>query len=100
VPQAIPASATARLGDPTSVLLHEVGEGSVLVIGSRGPGALAGLAADSVSRQILHEAKGCVLVVPNGAPPQGAPPKASDGGTTETTAEDATDALAESAHGG
>jgi nucleotide-binding universal stress UspA family protein len=90
VPQAIPVSATARLGDPTTVLLHEVGEGSVLVIGSRGPGALAGLAADSVSRQILREAKGCVLVVPRG----------SDGGRTETTAEDATDSLVESAHSG
>jgi nucleotide-binding universal stress UspA family protein len=90
VPQEIQVNATARLGDPTSVLLQEVGEGSVLVIGSRGPGALAGLAADSVSRQILREAKGCVLVVPKG----------SGGGTTGTTAEGAATSLAESASNG
>jgi nucleotide-binding universal stress UspA family protein len=71
VPPAVPVSVAARLGDPTSVLLHAVGEGSVLVIGSRGPGALAGLAADSVSRQILREAQGCVLVVPRGGGPTG-----------------------------
>ncbi len=86
VPQAIPVSVAARLGDPTSVLLHEVGEGSLLVIGSRGPGALAGLAADSVSRQILREARSCVLVVP----------KISGTGTTETTSTEAHDPLSES----
>jgi nucleotide-binding universal stress UspA family protein len=95
VPQAIPVSAIARLGDPTSVLLREVGEGSVLVIGSRGPGALAGLAADSVSRQILREAKGCVLVVPRRASPQG-----SGGGANGPAAEDVTDSLAESSSSG
>ncbi len=50
---------------PASAIIHEAdatGETALIVIGNRGLGGFAGLAMGSVSSQVLHGAKGPVLV--------------------------------------
>jgi nucleotide-binding universal stress UspA family protein len=51
-------------GGPVEVLIHAVGEGDLLVVGSRGHGGFAGLLLGSVSQQCAHHAPCPVVIVP------------------------------------
>ena len=51
-------------GDPGSVLLAEARGATLLVVGSRGRGGVAGMLLGSVSRQVLHHAPCPVTMVP------------------------------------
>lgn len=61
----IPLDSAVRAGDPAHVLIDETdGNVGVLVIGSRGRGALARAVLGSVSTSVLHEARRPLIVVP------------------------------------
>ena len=51
-------------GHPDSVLVDEAKGATLLVVGTRGRGELAGMLLGSVSRQVLHHATCPVTVVP------------------------------------
>jgi nucleotide-binding universal stress UspA family protein len=52
-------------GDPARELQHAVGDGDLLVVGSRGHGAAVGLLLGSVSQHVVAHARCPVVVVPN-----------------------------------
>jgi len=63
----VPVNLVITQGDPVHALLHRVGPGDLLVVGTRGQGGLAGLVNGSVSRQILDQITCDVMVVPPGS---------------------------------
>lgn len=63
----VQTTADAALGAPGQVLLEAAGEGSLLVVGSRGAGALSRAVLGSVSAAVLHHARCPVAVVPEHA---------------------------------
>lgn len=64
LPAALQVERLVTLDAAGSALVRGSAEASVLVVGSRGPLALAGLALESVSAAVLHDARCPVLVVP------------------------------------
>lgn len=58
-------------GDPAHALLRYAEGAEVLVVGTRGRGAIASAVLGSVSRHVLHHAKCPVIVVPAPAGPSG-----------------------------
>jgi nucleotide-binding universal stress UspA family protein len=67
LPADVPARLVITQDDPVRALLHRVGAGDLLVVGTRGQGRLAGLVNGSVSRQILDQMTCDVMVVPPGS---------------------------------
>jgi nucleotide-binding universal stress UspA family protein len=61
---ALPVSVEMTIVAPATALTTLVPDASMLVVGTRGPIALARLALDSVSRAVLDAATVPVLVVP------------------------------------
>lgn len=59
----------SRHGSPTVELSRAARDADLVVVGSRGRSAIAGLVLGSVSRSILHDARCPVVVVPPGAWP-------------------------------
>jgi nucleotide-binding universal stress UspA family protein len=57
--------AVAIAGHPTSVLLEESRGARLLVVGSRGRGALKGLVLGSVSQALAHHCPAPLLIVPS-----------------------------------
>jgi len=66
-PADVPARLMITQDDPVRALLHRVGAGDLLVVGTRGQGRLAGLVNGSVSRKILDQMTCDVMVVPPGS---------------------------------
>ncbi|WKX73941.1 universal stress protein [Streptomyces sp. XD-27] len=62
-------SAEARSDEPVPALLAAAADADLLVLGSRGHGALAGFLLGSVSLQVLRQATGPVVVVRGGYEP-------------------------------
>ena len=67
----VPISTRLVYGHPAKVLIDESGENRLLVVGSRGRGALAGLILGSVSQACAQYARGPVIVVRGSAPTDG-----------------------------
>ena len=70
--------ATALMGSPSQVLVDAGGaRGSsvLLVVGTRGHGALSRLVLGSTSSSVLHHSTTSVVVVPEPEPPQPEPPR-------------------------
>lgn len=67
LPAGLPVERLVTPDPPAAALLRRCAEASLLVVGSRGPLALAGLALESVSATVLHDAPCPVLVVPRDA---------------------------------
>jgi len=61
-------TATAVVGAAAQVLLEATGPGDLLVVGTRGHGALSRAVLGSVSSSVLHHGHGQVVVVPEPAP--------------------------------
>ncbi len=73
-PPAVTITVSAVRGDPALELQRSVGDGDLLVVGSRGHGAAVGLLLGSVSQHVVAHAPCPVVVVPNLAhPEEGAP---------------------------
>jgi nucleotide-binding universal stress UspA family protein len=64
IPSGITVERVVAEGSPAAVLLDQAGPDRLLVVGTRGRGALGRLLFGSVSHQCLHHATGPVLVVP------------------------------------
>jgi len=64
----VESDATATVGGPAQVLLDAAGPGVLLVVGTRGHGALSRAVMGSVSSSLLHHVHGPVVVVPEPAP--------------------------------
>lgn len=64
-----PVDLLVAAGDPSDVLVEHAAGASALVLGTRGPAALAGLAVDSVSRRVLDAAPCPVLLLVPRTPP-------------------------------
>ncbi len=64
VPDGIQIERVVERGSPADVLLTHAGPEHLLVVGTRGHGALGRLVFGSVSHQCLHHATGPVVVVP------------------------------------
>ncbi len=60
----VESTATAVLGGPAQVLIDASGPSVVLVVGTRGHGALSRAVLGSVSAAVLHHAHGRIVVVP------------------------------------
>jgi len=69
----VECSATATVGEPAQVLLDAAGPDVLLVVGTRGHGALSRAVMGSVSSSVLHHGHGQVVVVPEPAPQDGRP---------------------------
>jgi nucleotide-binding universal stress UspA family protein len=52
-------------GSPADALVDAAGPDDLVVVGSRGRGSVAGLLLGSVSRQVVHDARCPVVVVPH-----------------------------------
>ena len=52
-------------GPPATVLVEQASDASMLVVGSRGRGTVAGLVLGSVSQEVVKHAACPVLVVPH-----------------------------------
>ena len=63
LPVGVPNRLVITQDDPVPALLHRVGPGDLLVVGTRGQGRLAGLITGSVSREILDKMTCDVMVV-------------------------------------
>lgn len=59
----VPATGQVVENSPATALLHAAGDADLLVVGSRGHGAFAGLKLGSVSSQVAHHAPCSVLIV-------------------------------------
>lgn len=66
LPVGVPNRLVITQDDPVPALLHRVGPGDLLVVGTRGQGRLAGLITGSVSREILDKMTCDVMVVQPG----------------------------------
>jgi nucleotide-binding universal stress UspA family protein len=64
----VPISTQVVYGHPAKALIDESGDDRLLVVGSRGRGALAGLVLGSVSQACAQYARGPVIVVRGSAP--------------------------------
>ena len=64
VPRDVTVQRVITGGSPAAVLLNQVGAKDLLVVGTRGRGALGRTVFGSVSHQCLHHATGPVVVVP------------------------------------
>ena len=69
--QEVPISTRVVYGDPAKALVDESGDDRLLVVGSRGRGALAGLILGSVSQACAQYSRGPVIVVRGSAPTDG-----------------------------
>ena len=73
----VDCSATAIMGPPAQVLVDAGaaarGLSVLLVLGTRGQGALSRVVLGSTSAAVLHHSATCVVVVPEPAPPQPGP---------------------------
>lgn len=67
------SEATATMGGPAQVLLDAAGPGVLLVVGTRGHGALSRAVIGSVSSSVLHHVHGPIVAVPEPAPSDGRP---------------------------
>lgn len=73
---AVQATAVATMGAPSQVLLKTAQDADLVVVGSRGAGALSRAVLGSVSSSVLHHATLPVVVVPEEAhAPTGTPPR-------------------------
>lgn len=79
LPAGVPNRLVITEDDPVPALLHRVGPGDLLVVGTRGQGRLAGLITGSVSREILDNMTCDVLVVQPGMKVAAAIPSAAVG---------------------
>lgn len=70
---ALRGRSVAVMGSPAQVLLGLSRHGELLVVGTRGAGALSRLVLGSVSSAVLHHAHGVVVVVPELPVPAGPP---------------------------
>ena len=52
-------------GPPGTALLDNAGDASLIVVGTRGHGSVAGLLMGSVSQEVVHKAQCPVVVVPH-----------------------------------
>jgi nucleotide-binding universal stress UspA family protein len=68
----VPVSTRVVYGHPAKALIDESGDDRLLVVGSRGRGAMAGLVLGSVSQACAQYAHGPVVVVRGAAPTDGA----------------------------
>jgi len=59
----VPATGQVVENSPATALLHAAGDADLLVVGSRGHGAFAGLKLGSVSSHVAHHAPCSVLIV-------------------------------------
>lgn len=57
-------TAVAAIGAPAPTLLEAAADGALLVVGTRGHGALSRVVLGSVSSAVLHHATGPVVIVP------------------------------------
>jgi nucleotide-binding universal stress UspA family protein len=64
VPQGVAVRRRVVAGTPAGAVLHHAAEGQLVVVGSRGHGAIGRALVGSVSHQVLHHAVGTVVVVP------------------------------------
>jgi nucleotide-binding universal stress UspA family protein len=64
VPNGVAVQRVINAGSPAAVLLSEARPERLLVVGTRGHGALGRMVFGSVSHQCLHHATGPVVVVP------------------------------------
>lgn len=73
---AVDATAVAAMGAPSQELLKAAQDADLVVVGSRGAGALSRAVLGSVSSSVLHHASLPVVVVPEHAhAPTGTPPR-------------------------
>jgi len=63
LPAGVPNRLVITQDDPAQAMLHRVGPGDLLVVGTHGDGRLAGLVAGSVSREVLDNMTCDVMVV-------------------------------------
>lgn len=73
--EALSCSATAVFGPASKVLVEAAGDSSMLVVGSRGHGALSRAVLGSVSSAVLHHATGPVTIVPEPREHDGVEPR-------------------------
>jgi len=74
--EAVDAKAIATMGAPSQQLLKAAEDADLIVVGSRGAGALSRAVLGSVSSSVLHHATLPVVVVPEQAHPStGTPPR-------------------------
>jgi nucleotide-binding universal stress UspA family protein len=59
----VPVTGRVAENSPATALLHAAGDADLVVVGSRGHGAFAGLRLGSVSSQVAHHAPCSVLIV-------------------------------------
>ncbi|TFB46746.1 universal stress protein [Cryobacterium tagatosivorans] len=59
----VPVTGRVVENSPATALLHAAGDADLVVVGSRGHGAFAGLRLGSVSSQVAHHAPCSVLIV-------------------------------------
>ena len=71
--EAVPVHPEVRYGQPARQLIDAAGDGGLLVVGSRGRGALRGALLGSVGQQCAQHARGPVVVVRGGEPAGSAP---------------------------
>lgn len=69
-PPAAAVTVSVVEGDPATELQRALGNGNLLVVGSRGHGEVAGLLLGAVSQHVVTRARCPVVVVPNLAHPE------------------------------
>ncbi len=71
----VECTATAVLGTASQVLVDQAAHEAMIVVGSRGHGALSRAVLGSVSSSVLHHATGPVAIVPEAQDDDGAAPR-------------------------